>query len=413
MRILVVTPTFLPIIGGAETGIYEIYKRLTGRHKIEILTPYLPVRDIKIQGASDLAYYDENIFEVQRFYDLATLGKSKLKQLWMPFLPPVSFSYVASVLKAIARFKPDVVNMHYLFPGALALRAIRRFTNVPVLLSLVSRTDVLHGENVLYKWHPRFIKKTLSRASAITALTPYMMGSIGEEFNIGIIPYGVDVKRFSGAEQSADIRKRLDLSPDTKLLFTLQRLQKVKRVDFLVQSFSYLVEQGQNVALVIGGKGPEEENLKRQVDGLGIADRVSFTGYISEKALPEYFSTADLFLFSSASETFGIVLAQALAAGKPVVALDSTCVAEVIKHDYNGIILNVDYPARFASAVEELLDNEEKYAAFAANARATAVEKYNWDVISSRYEKLLQGLVSGSLTTNTGSTDEAKPQKAR
>jgi glycosyltransferase involved in cell wall biosynthesis len=391
MRILVVTPSYLPIVGGAETGIYEIYNRIAVNHQVRIMTPHIPAKDVGLQGFED-QFYLRDLIEVHRFYDFITFGKTGLKQLWQKIIPPVSLSYLPAVRKEIRTFKPDIINIHYLFPSALALRAIRKYTDIPVLLSLVSRTDVLHQENLLFQWHPTFIQNTLKAASAATALTSYMLNDSPAARQIKIIPYGADINRFSPSVGGEIVRNRYGIG-QSRILFTLQRLQRVKRIDFLIESLKHLVAADRDVVLVIGGKGPEEHYLRALVDELQLSDRVIFAGFISEAELPAYFAAADLFVFSSASETFGIVLAQALSSGTPIAALDSTCVAEVVTDEQNGKIVKTEDPALFARTIGDLFDNDDRYRTLCENARVTAVEVYNWDIISRKYENLLEELI--------------------
>ena len=118
MRILVLTPTFLPAIGGAELVILQVYRRLAKRHSVLVLTPYLPKQLLNHSGSKE---YDHLInFDISRYHDRFTFIKIRGHRLTLGLIPPFSLSAVSAIKKAIAVFHPDVINVHYVMPTGLA-----------------------------------------------------------------------------------------------------------------------------------------------------------------------------------------------------------------------------------------------------------------------------------------------------
>ena len=387
MRILVVTPTYLPIIGGAETAIFEIFRRLATRHEVRILTPHISRRDIADWGAVDQILNDSGT-PVHRFHDVLTTGKGAAKRLWEKWIPPLSLSYLPPFIREVISFRPDIVNLHYLFPAA-PLLSCARWLGIPTVLSLVGRSDVFGVENRLFRYHRRTMEKAVGKADQATALSRYMVEGLANQQELRIIPYGADIERYNPVVDGSRLRELLEIPRNALVLFSLQRLAPVKRVDLIIQAFLLVRKSAPNARLILGGKGPEEGNLKLLASRLGLEDAITFAGYIPEQELPTYLAAADLFTFSSESETFGIVLAQAMAAGKPVVAVRSSCIEEVVTHEQDGLLVPPDNADAFAEAILALLLAPIRRKQLAENARHKAVQRYGWDAIALEYEQLL------------------------
>lgn len=392
MRILVVTPTFLPIIGGIETGIYEIYRRLGATHEVRILTidygkslAHLEVDDV---------YYKNMNFEIYRFKDPLHVLRFQLPNVVKELLPPFSISCVPAVFKQIRSFRPNVINFHTATFGGLSLILVRLLKRIPVALSLVGRADVYGRGNSAFKVFTNgYLWMAIKSASSVISNSKYYLHLFpgASEFE-RIIPYGVDVGRFSSFGKGEEIRKKLQIDRDVKVLFALQRLSRTKRVDILIKSLKYILSVDKKVILIIGGKGSEEKTLKAIAKESNVHNNVIFTGYIPEEDIPKYFALADIFLFSSPDETFGVVLAQAMAAGKPIVAVNATSTPFIVDHGKNGTLVDSLDPKNFAKAVIDLLCKKEALAGYSENGQRKAVKEYEWDVIAQNYENVFKEL---------------------
>lgn len=394
MKIIVLTPTFLPVVGGAEIGIYEVCQRLSKSHRIRILTPILPKQLIHRFGTED-TYLTSVNFEVCRFGDIFNLAKIGGQRLLKGFFPPFSISSVSVLLNHINQFKPDLINVHYAIPTGLAATIARVCRSLPVVLSLVGRD--IPGPETPFFWR-NYVKLVCKNVSEVTFISEYCRKSLfGSKDHRGyVIPYGVDINRFTPELAGLSIKKKLGVPEDRRVLFTLQRLEKIKRVDILIRSLRYVLEVNSEVVLVIGGKGPEESALKSLAKQLKVEDSVIFTGYIPERELPEYFAMADVFTFHSTYETFGIVLAQAMASGLPIVTVNSAAIPEAINVGTTGLLVEPLNPKEFAKAVVDLLNNEELSLKFSQNGRKKAIEKYSWDSIAYQYQRVFEDLLNFS-----------------
>ena len=118
MRILILTPTFLPALGGAELVILQVFRRLAKRHSVLLLTPYLP-EDL-LEHSSTKEYNHLINFDIFRYYDRYSFMKIRGHRLSQGLIPPFSLSAVKAMKGAAASFKPDVINVHYVMPTGLA-----------------------------------------------------------------------------------------------------------------------------------------------------------------------------------------------------------------------------------------------------------------------------------------------------
>lgn len=386
MRILVFTPNFLPLVGGAEIGIYEIFRRLARRHKICVLTP----QKSSAYMTQD-AYYNLANLEIVRFEDRVNLQNMGLTLKGI--IPPFSFSAARVYFHTVRRFKPDIVNIHYAFPFGFVPMIVRPVTHVPFVLSLVGR-DIPYSNTLPLK--RQYIKVVSKFANDTIFISQFCRTTLyGKSSKHGcIIPFGVDLRRFSPTNDKPSLRRQLGLPIDKLILFSLQRMDFQKRIDIQIKSMQYISQRFRNVVLIIGGKGPDKDRLMTLVQECNLERNVLFKDYIPTEQLPQYFAAADIFAFHSTYETFGVVLPEAMASGIPIVSVNSTAIPELIYNEVNGLIVEPLNPEQFANAVMRLIVDEELRIHLSSNCRRIAQENYSWDEIANRHEELFEAVVS-------------------
>lgn len=387
MRMLVLTPTFLPIVGGAELVIYEVYRRLSSTHEVFVLTPKLQM-DRRVKSPADhhsqAAHFMVGTFE-DRFNLLKLRGHRKLRGL----IPPFSLSAIRAMASSVKELKPEVINAHYAVPTGLAAIVIGGVQGIPVVLTFTGRDVPGPATPPLWKYYDRLIAKL---ATDVTYISDYCRTAIHGALHKGrgrTIYGGVDVHRFNPRVEGLSVRNHLGVAGDALVLFALQRLSPEKRTGIILRSMSHILNRYEDVILVIGGKGSEELYLRALAGELGIEDHVLFTGYIPDEKLPEYFAMADIFVFHSTYETFGLVLAQAMAAGKPIVSVKSTAIPEVAENGTHAILVEPLNPEAFSEAVLMLAADPELRQKMGRNGRERAVQKFDWDRIAAQYETVL------------------------
>ncbi len=392
MRILALSPTFLPTVGGAELVIYEVYRRLASSHEVCVLTPEIEL-DRQVNWAAD-EYPERFNFRVKRFDDRLSLLKLRGHRMLRGLIPPFSLSAGQALTHSVQELKPEVINSHYAVPTGLAAVVIGRMNDVPVVLTFAGRDVPGPTTPPLWKFYDRLIARL---ATDVTYISDYCRIAIHGALHKGkgrTIYGGVDVHEFNPQVQGQSVRRDLGLYNDSLVLFALQRLSPEKRVDVLLRSMTHILKGHHKVLLVIGGRGGEEPYLRNLSRELGIEDHVIFTGYIPGKELPHYFAMADIFVFHSTYETFGLVLAQAMAAGKPIVSVRTTAVPEIVEDGANGILVEPLNPQAFAEAVLTLAADGDLREKMGQSGRDRAVQKFDWDHIAAQYETVLMDTAS-------------------
>ena len=145
-----------------------------------------------------------------------------------------------------------------------------------------------------------------------------------------------------------------------------------------------------NTRLLIGGRGSDIYRLKKMVNKLGLTEKIIFAGFIPSNELPIYYSLADLFVFHSTYETFGIVLAEAMNYSKAIVSVNNTAIKEIVVNGKNGILVPTCDSNSFANAILNLLNNEGQRVQIGKEGMKRALKLFQWDLIASQYEKVLE-----------------------
>ncbi len=218
----------------------------------------------------------------------------------------------------------------------------------------------------------------------------------GEKFKV--VPIGVDLERF---KPDPSTRLRLGRDDDGVVLFVggLDKAHYFKGVEYLIKAFTSIpppnppLGKGGKVRLVIAGKGELSEEYKKLAQELGIADRVNFPGGVSDEELVRLYQTAAVTVLPSVgqSESFGIVLAESMACGTPVISSNLPGVRSVYEDGASGITVPIKDEKALAAAISAMLADPSKRVAMGKAAREIAEKRYNWDSIGTQ----LLGLCGG------------------
>lgn len=391
MRILVLTPTFLPALGGAELVILHVFRRLAARHSVLVLTPYLSEHLLKRSGSSE---YDHLInFSVQRYHDRFTLIKIRGHQISRGLIPPFSLSAVSALKRAVEEFHPNVINVHYVMPTGLAGLYAQKVLKIPCVITYNGRDVPGPGIPPIWKqWH-RLIG---CNCADMTFVSKYCRDVIyGPASQSGhVIHNGVDDPVPVSANQLSTFRSRFQLPPDAPVLFSLQRVDAVKKIDVIIRAMPEILENEPKTRLIIGGKGAAVPQLGNLAAQLGVAGRVIFAGYIPDDEIPVYHTAADLFVFHSTYETFGIVLAEAMNYGKAVVSVANTAISEVVNEGETGLLVPTLDHVALAKAVLRLLKDRALREEMGKQGRKKARTLFRWDSIADKYKHVLESAIS-------------------
>ena len=178
---------------------------------------------------------------------------------------------------------------------------------------------------------------------------------------ITVLPTGVPLHMLQQGDPQW-LKNNYPIPPENKVLLFVGRLTKEKNLEFLIKAFRQVKDRDPQTTLVLTAQGPIESELKRLATNLDLQlDRdVLFTGAVPYETLKHVYHSADLFVFSSMTETQGLVLIEAMAAGLPVVAVKAFGVMDMVDHMIDGILTECDLE-EFSQAICSLLENETLY----------------------------------------------------
>jgi glycosyltransferase involved in cell wall biosynthesis len=218
----------------------------------------------------------------------------------------------------------------------------------------------------------------------VICCSQYMSNEVREYFEtplnkIDIIPNGVSTARFDaldGLDLTA-FRSRY-AAPSEKIIFYVGRVVEEKGVRVLVESASSVLESCHNCKYVVAGMGPQLQEFRQLAHDKGLAERFYFTGFITDDERDKLYKVANVAVFPSLYEPFGIVALEAMAAKVPVVVTDTGGLTEVVTNHQTGIMVYPNNPLSLTWGILHTLENEGWAKARAENAYRTVKEAFNW-----------------------------------
>ncbi|HRR96089.1 MAG TPA: glycosyltransferase family 4 protein [Candidatus Ratteibacteria bacterium] len=201
------------------------------------------------------------------------------------------------------------------------------------------------------------------------------------------IPPGVDTEVFK--KMKSNIREKYKLEEKKVLIFT-GRLVPIKNISFLIQSMKKLSSE---YVLLIVGDGPMKNALKKEVEKEKLNEKIIFTGYIPQSQLPFYYSSADIFVFSSFYDNFPNSVLEAMACELPIIAPSVGGIPMIIENGINGYLYNPGNIEEFIEKVEFFIKNNNLREKTGKTNRKKIIKNYNWmesaKKLKTVYEKIL------------------------
>lgn len=297
------------------------------------------------------------------------IGRGLRWPVALVLLPPV-----IRRLHAATRF--DLLRVHSLrHIGPAALIARRRYgLDVPI---------VAHHHHLDPDWlNPVIEARVMRGVERVVVGSEFARRQASEQLGVPreklvVIPYGVDAG-FRPGPAPGGLARRLGIEGKPVALF-VGGLKRRKNLFFLLEIWRDVVRERGDARLLVVGSGPLRGRLARHASRLGIADHVVFTGYVPERDKVSYYNLADLLLFPSSMEGFGLTVAEAMSCGLPVVASDRGSLPELVPDGVGGFLAG---PADRRSFVERtllLLSDAELRAKFGAVNRERVDRLFRWD----------------------------------
>ena len=361
MKIAMVSPYDFTWPGGVAAHIGQLARELGHLgHQVQVLAPHSPAR----QGEAG-----EEFIPLGRSVPLPSGGSIARVSLswWL-------FPKIRDLLRQEAF---DIVHLHEPLAPILPLCVLEFSQSVNV-----GTFHACHNHQHLYRFSHPIIKRWHQRLDGGIAVSPaahrYVNSSFPGEYTI--IPNGIDVDHFGG--QAEPWPQYQD--GKTNILF-VGRLEKRKGLKYLLDAYSRLKWELPDIRLLVVGPGSPDKDSYSILGGRGLED-VVFAGMVSNEDLPRYYASAHIFCSpATGGESFGYVLLEAMAAGKPIVASDIEGYAGIVSHEKEGLLFAPKDTRALGNALEILIRDPGLARRMGSQGRDT-VEQYRWAAIARQVE---------------------------
>jgi 1,2-diacylglycerol 3-alpha-glucosyltransferase len=319
----------------------------------------------------------------------------------------VAAIYTAHAHRLVRRANLDIIHGHDPFAIGLFGMAMARHFRIPY----VHTYHTMYPEYVHYVWETEFTRDLAERLSrdfcnqCDTVIAPSTkinraLVEWGTRKPVITLPTGVDTHTFSQRDPEAveAFRRRFAIPAGDRLLTFVGRLGLEKNVDALIDAMSFVRTPG--ARLLVVGDGPYREDLARHIVKDRVSDRVTFTGYLGPDDVRAAYHASEALFFASTSETQGLVIAEAMATGLPVVAVDDLAIADAVTDGVNGFLVPED-PQALAKAVDRLLGDASLRSSMSASSLERA-EDLCIDRQAGRLVEIYTTLVAASPSPRRG-----------
>ena len=387
MRILIANDQHWPMKSGVATAARTQAQGLSSLgHTVMVVAPSQTGRGYQER--------DEN-------YDI-----TRIRSFGLPFRKNlrVSVTYDREMRRILDEFQPDVVQVHTQLTVGLGILRAAVNRGIPVvatnhvmpenmtknikLLAPISRpVSYIISEygSLLYRGAKRIVMPTESALKLFNTTrfeAPYVA-----------ISNGINLDRFHPGKASDEIYKKFGIPKNVPIVSWIGRIDEEKHLDILVRALHTLKAAGTEFHALFVGAGNAREGLDNLIEELDLGDRVTFSGLVSDEDLLELHRVGDIFAVPSPTELQCLAMLEAMACGKPVVAVDAGALNELCITDKTGYLLPVDDSAAMAVALEKLLDDPKRRKEYGKNSLDLA-HKHDVKVVMPKFEALYEEVIA-------------------
>lgn len=333
MKILIATDTYYPSVNGASYFTQRLATMLAKRgYEVFVFAPGRSLKDTI------------SVHDGVTVYGIRSIG--------IPIHPHFRVSPLFLARKTIKKFVqeigPDIIHIqnHFMIGKGAAMAA--QELNIPIM-----GTNHFMPENLVHYFHlPEFVEKRLKKfgwhqfaqvykyldaIATPTKTAARLIENLGLGKEIVPVSCGIDLERFSPKNNGEYLKERYNIPKDHSILLYVGRLDKEKRIELIIRALPQIIKNV-DAHLVLAGIGKLRIPLEVMAQEMGIRDRITFTGFVPDKDLPNLYRVADLFVIAGIAELQSIVTMEALASGLPAVAVNAMALPELVHDGENGYL---------------------------------------------------------------------------
>ena len=405
MKILMLTWEYPPrIVGGIARVVHDLSKRLIkDGHEVTVIT----YRDGNVPE-----YENDKGVEVYRVDNYMIHPNN-----FIDWIMQLNFNMIAKATEVINKEGGfDVIHAHD-WLVTYAAKSLKQSFNLPMVATIhateAGRNSGIHDDT------QRYINDTewllTYEATEVIVNSNYMKGHVQGLFGlpfdkISVIPNGINLNNFTCIDRDYDFRRRFAMDNE-KIILYVGRLVYEKGVQHLISAMPKILENYHDSKLVIAGKGGMIDELKSQVESMGLSNKVYFTGYLNQKEVQKMYKCADVAVFPSTYEPFGIVALEAMLAGIPTVVSDIGGLNEIVEHGVNGMKSYTGNPNSIADSVLSLLFDPQLAMNVTKNAKNKVKDEFNWQKIAQDTHYIYELAISKTMAQRQA--EQLEQEKAK
>ena len=296
----------------------------------------------------------------------------------------------------------DLIHAHDWLTGH-AMRLTMQQYGIKALFSIHS-TEYGRDGNVFFDGFAKEIRDAEAEACFHADQIVCVSGFLAEEIEriyavphekVHVVPNGVNYNAFDGFIDPAAIKSEYGIAPMAPTVFAAGRMSLQKGMDMLVEAIPLVLASYPDTRFVISGSGPEKEKVVAIASDLGLNESIVFLDTLPRNKYIDLMRAVDIVAVPSRNEPFGIVILEAWAAGKPVVATTAGGPREFVWHNINGFLVDAN-PGGIAHGLGSMLADHEHCRALGANGRKACEDMFNWDNVASYTEGVYQFMLDNS-----------------
>jgi len=371
LRIGLYSDWFYPKLGGVAShmdGLARYLIRLG--HKPIVITSSLP-------------YYDSN-----GGYPYKVL---KIRSRVIPFFDIAPLGTYGKLLNIISDEYFDVIHGHHAFtPISLYSIEIASKRGIPSVLTAHSLAPMNGSLNRIWLAFSRFVfplKRYFDKPNKIIAVSKavrnFMLPLVDDPSKIVVIPNAISTDLYDLKRDSHELRKNLGLPLDSFIFLYVGRMVYRKGPIFLLRAFKRLLSKYKNVHLYYVGVGELASYITSSIKFMRFSDNVHYLGFVPRDKLIKLYNAVDAVIVPSLfGEAFGMVIIEAMASGKAVIATRVGGMQEIVEHGKTGYLCKAGDVDSLVNAMESLINNPELTKKFGTEGKRIAQKKYDWSVVS-------------------------------
>ena len=377
MKILMLTWEYPPrVVGGISKVVYDLsHKMVKEGNEVTVVT---------YKEGDNVKYYENDKgVEVYRVDNYMIRPNN-----FIDWIMQLNFNMITKVNEIINKNgKFDVIHAHD-WLVAYSAKSIKESYNIPLISTIHAtesgRNSGIHDETQRYindsEWMLTY------ESSEVIVNSNYMKNEVQRLFGlpydkINVIPNGVNLQLFSNVNIDYDFRRQYAMDNE-KIILYVGRLVYEKGIQNLIAAMPKILDRYHDFKLIICGRGGMIDELREQVKYLGIENKVYFAGYCDSKKMQKMYKCADVAVFPSTYEPFGIVAIESMLSGTPTIVSDVGGLNEIIEHGVTGMKSYAGNANSIADSVLALLFDPKLCANISQNAIKKVKENYNWSKIT-------------------------------